>query len=218
MASPSPARGAPAPEPDAHPARADHRSEQRQRILAAAMECFAREGFHGASMQKICAAAGMSPGALYRYFPSKELLIAAIVEGERAERLAFFDAIVRAPSVLSALTQCMREVLEEGCLASAGLGPEIMAESIRNADLRAAVEPSEEESRAQMRMALAGASARGEIDPALDLDTVVMMLQVIGDGIFLHHRLHPDWRLAERLPAFEMLMRRMLAPRDGRPT
>src|SRR4051812_17630808 len=49
-------------------------SDRRAEILAAAQRCFVRSGFHGASMQDICAEAGMSPGNLYRYFPSKEAL------------------------------------------------------------------------------------------------------------------------------------------------
>ncbi|MFG1343898.1 TetR/AcrR family transcriptional regulator [Xanthobacter autotrophicus DSM 431] len=193
-------------------ARPDHRAGQRQRILAAALACFARDGFHGASMQKICTEAGMSPGALYRYFPSKESIIAAIAEGERAERLAFFDAVAKAPSVITALTDCTRAMLEDGCLATARLGPEIMAEAIRNQDLRAAMEPHEAESRQQLRAALEKAVAQGEIDPALDLDMVVVMLQIIGDGVILHHHLHPEWNIAARLSSFATLVRRMLAP------
>ena len=60
-------------------------SDRRAEILAAAQRCFVRSGFHGASMQDICAEAGMSPGNLYRYFPSKEALIAGIAERDRAE-------------------------------------------------------------------------------------------------------------------------------------
>ena len=107
--------------------RPDHKQEQRKRILDAAMVCFGRDGFHGASMQKICAEAGMSPGALYRYFPSKESIIAAIVEGERSERLAMFDMITKAPSVLGALAACLGELLSGRNMATARLGPEIMA-------------------------------------------------------------------------------------------
>lgn len=187
-------------------------SAQRERILAAAMACFARDGFHGASMQKICAEAGMSPGALYRYFPSKESIIAAIVEGERAQRLSLFDAVARAPSILTALTDCMRLMLQEGALPTAQLGPEIMAEAIRNAGLRAAIEPCEAETRGDLREALEKATAQGEVDPGLDLDSVVMMLQIIGDGMILHHQLHPEWRLPDHLPAFQTLVQRMLAP------
>ena len=61
------------------------KSDRRSEILAAAQRCFVRSGFHGASMQDICNEAGMSPGNLYRYFPSKEALIAGIAERDRAE-------------------------------------------------------------------------------------------------------------------------------------
>ena len=63
--------------------RADvqRQSDRRLEILDAAQRCFARSGFHGASMQEICAEADMSPGNLYRYFPSKEALIAGICDG-----------------------------------------------------------------------------------------------------------------------------------------
>ena len=57
-------------------ANAQLQSDRRAEILAAAQRCFVRSGFHGASMQDICAEAGMSPGNLYRYFPSKEALMA----------------------------------------------------------------------------------------------------------------------------------------------
>src|SRR6185503_14772422 len=66
-------------------ASAQLQSDRRAEILAAAQRCFVRAGFHGASMQDICAQAGMSPGNLYRYFPSKEALIAGIAERDRAE-------------------------------------------------------------------------------------------------------------------------------------
>src|SRR5262249_26576589 len=59
--------------------------DRRAEILAAAERCFAQSGFHGASMQEICAEAGMSPGNLYRYFPSKDSIILGIVERDRAE-------------------------------------------------------------------------------------------------------------------------------------
>lgn len=193
---------------------ASKRSPQQQRILAAAMACFARDGFHGASMQKICAEAGMSPGGLYRHFPSKEAIIAAIVEDERAERLHVFDEVRKAPTILGGLLDCLRLLLEEQALPTATLGPEIMAEAIRNGTLRAAVEPCEEETRGHLRAALEEAVARGEIDPHLPLDDVLILLQIMGDGIILNHQLHPEWSITERLPALHRLVVRMLAPAE----
>src|SRR4026208_1733161 len=51
-------------------ASAQLQSDRRAEILAAAQRCFVRAGFHGASMQDICAQAGMSPGDPYRSLPS----------------------------------------------------------------------------------------------------------------------------------------------------
>jgi AcrR family transcriptional regulator len=54
---------------------------RRQQILEAAWRCFARDGFHATSMQDIFAEAGLSAGAVYRYFPSKLTLVKATAEG-----------------------------------------------------------------------------------------------------------------------------------------
>jgi TetR/AcrR family transcriptional regulator, repressor for uid operon len=53
---------------------------RRQQIMDAASECFRAQGFQQTNMSAICAAAGLSPGAVYRYFPSKDALIGAIME------------------------------------------------------------------------------------------------------------------------------------------
>jgi AcrR family transcriptional regulator len=51
-----------------HRITAARASAQRERILDAALTCFAREGFHAATMQDIVAESGLSPGAIYGYF------------------------------------------------------------------------------------------------------------------------------------------------------
>jgi TetR/AcrR family transcriptional regulator, transcriptional repressor of aconitase len=65
----------------------EHLERRRQQILEAATECFARQGFHGTSMQDIFDASGLSAGAVYRYFPSKDSLIMAIAESALNEVL-----------------------------------------------------------------------------------------------------------------------------------
>src|SRR4026209_3004031 len=68
-------------------------ADRRGEILAAARACFARAGFHQTSMQSSCTEAGMSPGNLYRYFRSKEDIIAGIAERDRAETAQQFAAV-----------------------------------------------------------------------------------------------------------------------------
>ncbi len=57
-----------------------YRDARRGEILAAARRCFLRDGFHATSMQDLFAEAGLSSGAVYSYFPSKDDMIIAIAE------------------------------------------------------------------------------------------------------------------------------------------
>jgi AcrR family transcriptional regulator len=54
--------------------------EKRLIILNAAAEIFAREGYHHASISDICKNAGISNGALYKYFNNKEDLFLSIID------------------------------------------------------------------------------------------------------------------------------------------
>lgn len=66
---------------------------RRRQIMDAAITCFAREGFHRTTMQDIVAETGLSAGAIYRYFRSKEDIVAAIAaEHHAAEAAALADA------------------------------------------------------------------------------------------------------------------------------
>ena len=57
-----------------------YRDARRDQILSAARRCFLRDGFHATSMQDLFAEAGLSSGAVYRYFASKDDVIIAIAE------------------------------------------------------------------------------------------------------------------------------------------
>jgi TetR/AcrR family transcriptional regulator, transcriptional repressor of aconitase len=59
-------------------------SAQRERILDAALTCFAREGFHAATMQEIVTESGLSPGAIYGYFKGKTDVVTAIASERHA--------------------------------------------------------------------------------------------------------------------------------------
>src|SRR3954454_21901372 len=68
----------------------DHLTARREQILAAARACFLRNGLHNTSMQDLVREAGLSVGAVYRYFKSKTEIINAISEsvaGALAARL-----------------------------------------------------------------------------------------------------------------------------------
>ena len=57
-----------------------YRDARRDQILSAARRCFLRDGFHATSMQDLFTEAGLSSGAVYSYFASKDDMILAIAE------------------------------------------------------------------------------------------------------------------------------------------
>lgn len=72
----------------------EHRERRRQQILDAAQRCFARKGFHGTSLQEIFRESGLSAGAVYGYFPSKDELIRAIAARSEPHVAALLEEIL----------------------------------------------------------------------------------------------------------------------------
>ncbi len=62
--------------------------ERREAILAAAMAVFAERGYHGASVDDVATAAGVSKALIYEHFPSKKDLHASLVEREVTDLFA----------------------------------------------------------------------------------------------------------------------------------
>ncbi len=60
------------------------KEEVRERILDAALQVFAAQGFVGATMTAIAERAGLAAASLYRYYPGKAELFAAVITPELA--------------------------------------------------------------------------------------------------------------------------------------
>ena len=56
------------------------RQSQESGILAAALTCFAEAGYDGTRIRAIAERAGVSEGALYRHYPSKEAIATALFQ------------------------------------------------------------------------------------------------------------------------------------------
>ncbi|MGB8212350.1 MAG: TetR/AcrR family transcriptional regulator [Anaerolineales bacterium] len=55
--------------------------ETRSRILDAAVRRFVMSGYEAASVDDICAEAGVSKGAFYHHFPTKQAIFLALMQG-----------------------------------------------------------------------------------------------------------------------------------------
>src|SRR5229473_68426 len=77
--------------------------DRRTQILDAAVACFAKRGFHQASMHDISAEAGISVGLIYRYFQNKEAVISAMADRHKQEIQEILERARQAPGLLESL-------------------------------------------------------------------------------------------------------------------
>jgi len=84
---------------------------RRRQIMDAAVACFARQGFHRTTMQDIVAETGLSAGAIYRYFPAKEDIVAAIAAEHHAREAAVLAGAESATAAGDVLRELARASL-----------------------------------------------------------------------------------------------------------
>jgi AcrR family transcriptional regulator len=167
-------------------------------------------------MASICAAAQMSPGAVYRYFRSKDALIAAIIE-EHAQ-VAIGATAGRGLVALSAYAQAL--LCTDGDIR---LATEVLSEAARRPELARCIATARINSQKFLAQLIAEGQARGEFAAQMDPRTAAAGLLCMLDGLF--------WRFAwsaksprlngrEAVAIFDASARAMLgvsAPRISRP-
>ncbi|MDQ2067644.1 TetR/AcrR family transcriptional regulator [Xinfangfangia sp. CPCC 101601] len=119
------------PEPSACPAPADRSAE----ILVSLRAAFAEKGFDGASMQDLARAAGMSVGNFYRYFPSKDAIIAGMAAYDLAELQTDFTVIRQSADPLAMIRDNIRRRITDRCGQNGRLWAEITAAAQRKPEI-----------------------------------------------------------------------------------
>jgi AcrR family transcriptional regulator len=192
-------------------------SDRRTEILDAAERCFARAGFHRASMQDICGEASMSAGNLYRYFPSKEALIAGICERNRAEAVESFSLVDSAPEFFDGLACLARHHLVDRSDDEVSLCAEIMAESRRHPEIAKLYQGIENDIKDRIAAMLKRAAGRGEIRNDVDIDAVASVLMVLGDGMSWRRSVDPGFDAETALPMILKMVHCLLAKPADKP-
>src|SRR4028119_594187 len=160
-------------DPQALPDRKlDPSAERQTRILNAAERCFVRSGFHRTTMQDVAAEAGMSPGNLYRYFDSKDAVVLALAERDRARIGEDFAALSRPGDLLPALRSIAQKHFAEEPRERAVLCLEIWAEATRNQSFSSMSEAFDRDICDRMCALFRQAQANGVIAPEVDLEAL----------------------------------------------
>ncbi len=170
-----------------------HVEARRNQILDAAWVCFAEHGHRQATMQDIAARAGLSTGAIYLYYESKDALITAINErsletGRRIVEAA--RASSRGPmSSMRSIGAAMISVFSDpGFEAATRASIEMWPEIIRNEQLAANTRREMGFWRGEVARLLREAQEAGEIRPDADPDAIAILSICAWEGL-RHYKL-----------------------------
>lgn len=194
--------------------RDEQRTEAREKILKAAATCFAEKGYSGCSIQDIASRSGMSKGALYVYYSSKEELFKAMIGIQYYRAISMSQAAKSCGSHLSGVIWFMSECIRNcGFPMDHRLWAEILAVAARDPGIKNFFMAEDSEMRCIFRKQLQRGVSAGEIDPDLDLNATVIWLTALGDGLIIRAADDPDFDFQSHLPVFEKLVRKALAPK-----
>lgn len=185
---------------------------RRERILNAAEICFARAGFHRCTMQDICKEAGVSPGALYVYFASKEELIAGIVERNRSKLATQLADIANANDLLGALAQLGAHYTIDEPQYKRVLCLEIGGEATRNPAIGEIFKSVDTFCHQNFEQLFERARREGKIAPQDDSPTLAEVVSLIGDGLFWRRAVDPEFDAHKILPVLVRLVSMLLNP------
>ena len=144
------------------------RDDRRRAIVRAVAPVFASRGFRGATTRELAAAAGVSEGLLYRYFPSKEALYEAITSEHIADRELHpgIDRLLAMEPSTRRLVLCVEHLVGHVYRRGDDDFPRLMAQSLLGdgAFARAALARFGKQWGGFLRASIAAARAAGDLE------------------------------------------------------
>lgn len=180
------------------------------KLITAAATCFAEKGFRATSVREIATRAGISQGAMYTYFRSKDELIEAIVLEEQKTALAAQEAPFSGSyfdRLYELVNHCISEV---GYPVTHHLWLEIMAESARNPALGQAFIASDERMRQGIAHLIEKGIASGEFKRDISSSETTLFIFSLIDGLIARKAINAKFSPHEHAATLSTLLKRIL--------
>jgi len=161
---------------------------RREQIIKASTGCFTRKGFHKTTMQDICRASSLSPGAVYRYFRGKEEIIKAITDETLQRNVALMSPAKEKDDTVSAieeLADIFFSMLENPDECDTRLDIELWAEAMRNKKIMNALRRSLDHHLEILVEIVTNAQKKGQIDKSFDPKAVARVMISFFNGLTL---------------------------------
>ena len=164
----------------------EYKEKARERIIEQALRSFSERGYYRTRMADIAGDLGVSKGAIYQYFESKEQLFIEAIEhhGERRGRVlrGFLDS----GSLRAISTGEFFDEMLELRLSSIPLGVDLLRETDRNKALRKRlVEVAEGWGRGLVEL-IDEMKGRGEVRADIDSTSLSRGILALRDGLYSH--------------------------------
>lgn len=193
-----------------------HKEARIEQIMNAAITSFSKNGFHNTTMSAISKEAGLSVGAVYRYFKSKEDIIAAMATNEREMVVTLFKEIEDLPTVdaMEALGEffyhTMNQMLVEHGLVNLAIN--LRAEATRNPKIRKVIIQNFDLITEKLSGSIQKGISEGEIPEEVDPRMVAHLLVAINLGLSDFLGIKPDLDIKAFHEAASFLINNALFP------
>jgi AcrR family transcriptional regulator len=176
----------------------EHRLARRQQIVAAARTCVAEQGFHKTTMADVIRESGLSAGAVYGYFKSKDEIVAAIADDALSSVDRLFEEILARKEPLTPLAALEAAVEHVAFVAGqAGgdvtkVGIQAWAEALHNDAIKAIASEKYRMLRGHFVEVARRAQADGTVDPDTDPEYIAQVLFGLIPGFILQRLILGD--------------------------
>jgi len=168
---------------------------RQEQIINAAVACFSRKGFHQTTMKDICEEAGLSPGAVYNYFPGKEDIVARCAEMSLQRNMEMFASASDKGTVeaFKEVLQMLFSLLKQDNIGQAfSFDLELWAESTRNPKVREALHKNEEGNLKVLTEMVVAGQEQGIFNPDVDALSFARLLFSIFAGFEVQMASNPN--------------------------
>ena len=174
--------------------------DRRNQILDAAVATFSRKGFHQTTIEDIRLEAGLSRGAVYHYFKSKEDIIDAIRQRSALQADASYARAAEADDAESRLLRLIDATVSSmaspGSVEANRLGVFLWAESLVNTRIMDGQLPSFKPYLDALADSVARVQADGTLDSSVDPQAVARVIVGAIMGLQVQLTWEPDIDLA----------------------
>lgn len=189
---------------------------RRSQIMQAAIECFSRQGFHRTTMQDIIAEAGLSVGSIYRYFESKEEIVAAIAKEHHAPEAAVLDGVADDTDLFGLLTRLaavsisrLKDPAEQKWRR---VTVQLWAEALRDPQIMQVIRSGLDRPIEQLAELFSRAKDSGELAAPMDPIGAAHLCASLFQGLVLQQAWNPDLDVEAYLSAVSTLVELLISP------